>query len=156
MECMKMHGPENIKKHVVCSISRFWTRPSSRIENKIHLPARSLCFLKWKGGETLSEVGATNAADLIEVKAYVSCQHNQFFLPDFRLPTRCWWDLRFSGLSFSIFWHLFTDVTEQRIAYVFKGATGCHETLVNNCQHMLSNNGGDRRPHVFSPLDNKT
>ena len=34
------------KKKFVRNISRFWTRLSSRIENKIYLPAGSLCFLK--------------------------------------------------------------------------------------------------------------
>jgi hypothetical protein len=57
---------------------------------------------------------------------------------DFRLPPRCWWDLRSSGILCVVVRQLFTDVSGQRIGPIFKGQESENgtemypETSVNN------------------------
>jgi len=43
-------------------------------------------------------------------------------LRDFRLPSRSWWEPRFSGLLRSEWWQFITDVSGQTIGPIFRGS----------------------------------
>lgn len=63
---------------------------------------------------------------------------------DFRLPPRCWPDLRSSGISRGIVWQLFTDVSGKRIGPILKGhrlltIEDGNNTVVNNYHKTTRN-----------------
>jgi hypothetical protein len=62
---------------------------------------------------------------------------------DFRLPPRCWKDLRSSGLLRGVVWSLFTDVSGQRIGPIFK-VNNYHTAPCN-----IPEERGSHRQHYF-------
>jgi hypothetical protein len=88
---------------------------------------------------------------------------------DFRLPPRCRWDLRSSGILRSVEWQFCTEVSGQPIGPIFTGQDfqkeslscwiswplkmgpiGCPETSVQNYQSTLRNIPEERRSQIVT------
>jgi hypothetical protein len=68
---------------------------------------------------------------------------------DFRLPPRCCWDLRSSGMWRSVAWSFFTDVSGQHISSTSKGQEPFILGLftLQDVADILSRNVGRQLPH---------
>jgi hypothetical protein len=81
---------------------------------------------------------------------------------DFRLPPRCKWDLRSSGLLLSVNWQLLTDMSRQTVGHMCKQNASQEKCLtiedgtdglsrnVGNCQSTLCTISEERRSLVDS------